>query len=156
MRSRNQTKETELSKAKETISEKQIILRDNLIRKIEETKTEKASLMKGLSIKEKEAILLEIYNRCLQLENWNKFSKLMNQTFNNLIQNIEKGYPEINQKEIVWICLFLLNITLADVALILDCQIGSLYKLKQRLAQKMNLSSTKELELALHNMSTEK
>ena len=156
LRSRNQTKETELSKAKETISEKQIILRDNLIRKIEETKTEKASLMKGLSIKEKEAILLEIYNRCLQLENWNKFSKLMNQTFNNLIQNIEKGYPEINQKEIVWICLFLLNITLADVALILDCQIGSLYKLKQRLAQKMNLSSTKELELALHNMSTEK
>ena len=127
-----------------------------LVTKIEENRVAKASALKKASIKEREAILLEIYNRCLCLENWNSFSKLMNETFNDLILNLEKDYPEINQKEIVWICLFLLRIPQLEMALIIDFQIGSLYKLKHRLAQKMNLSSTKELELTLQNMSTVK
>lgn len=156
LRKRSRKKEIELDKAKETINEKQILLRDNLIHKIAENRAEKASELKKGSVKEREVILLEIYNRCLQLENWNSFSKLMNQIFNNLILTLEKNYPEINQKEIVWVCLFLLHIPLAEMALILDCQMGSLYKLKQRVAQKMNLSSTKELELVLQRMSNEK
>lgn len=156
LRKRSRKKEMELGRAKETINEKQILLRDNLIHKIAENRAEKASELKKGSVKEREVILLEIYNRCLQLENWNSFSKLMNQTFNDLILTLEINYPELNQKEIVWVCLFLLHIPLAEMALILDCQMGSLYKLKQRVAQKMNLSSTKELELVLQRMSNEK
>jgi len=69
-----------------------------------------------------------------------------------LIYNIETNYSDINHKEIIWICLFLLDVPLTDMALILESQIGSIYKLKQRIAQKMNLSSTKELESLLKSM----
>lgn len=153
LQKRRKREELELGMAKETIAQNQSVLKQNLIRKIEENKLEKITGQKKLSAKEKEAALLEIYNRCLNLENWNQFSKMMNQTFNNLIQHLETTLPEINQKELIWICLFLLDFTLPDMALVLNFQMSSLYKLKQRVAQKMNLNSTKELEKLLLHLS---
>jgi tetratricopeptide (TPR) repeat protein len=153
LKQRNKTKEVELDKANEAITKNQTVLRQNLIRKIEEAKTEKTAILKKLSIPEKEKVLIEIYNQCLKLKYWNEFTALMNQTFNNLIVQLETHYPDINHKEITWICLFLLDVTLTDMALILESQPGSIYKLKQRVAQKMNVSSTKELESLLQNLS---
>ena len=149
---RNKTKEIALDLANETIVKNQTLLRENLILKIEETKAEKNILFKKLSIPEKEKAIIEIYIQCLKLKYWNEFMALMNQTFNNLIVQLETNYSDLNHKEITWICLFLLDVPLTDIALILDSQTGSIYKLKQRIAQKMNLSSTKELESLLKSM----
>ena len=154
LKRRNKTKEVELNKATETISKNQTLLRENLIRKIEETKAEKNVFFKKLSISEKEKILIEIYNQCLKLKYWNEFTTLMNQTFNNLIIQLETHYTDLNHKEITWICLFLLDVPLTDMVLILENQTGSIYKLKQRVTQKLNLSSTKELESVLQTMSS--
>jgi len=153
MQRRNKTQEVELDIANETIIKNHTLFRENLIRKIEEAKTEKTAILKKLSIPEKEKVLIEIYNQCLKLKYWNEFTALMNETFNNLIVQLETHYPDINHKEITWICLFLLDVTLTDMALILESQPGSIYKLKQRVAQKMNVSSTKELEYLLQNLS---
>ena len=152
LQSKSKTKDINLNKANETITKKTSLLRENLVRKIDESKTEKASLLKNKSIQEKEKAILEIYIQCLKLKKWNEYTELMNQTFENLIYNIETNYSDINHKEIIWICLFLLDVPLTDMALILESQIGSIYKLKQRIAQKMNLSSTKELESLLKSM----
>jgi len=50
--------------------------------------------------------------------------------------------------------LQLLDIPNADKMLLLDTTANSLYKLKQRLAQKMSLKSTKELDSFLRELIT--
>jgi hypothetical protein len=77
----------------------------------------------------------------------------MNHAFNNIIVSIRLAYPAITRKEITWTCLHLLDIPHADRMLLLDATSDSLYKLKQRLAHKLNLKSTKELDLYLRNMT---
>ena len=77
----------------------------------------------------------------------------MNKSFNNIITKLEARYPEINEKELLWCGLFLLGISNKDIALILDTQPTSLYKMKQRLAQKMQLAGTRELDQLLVDFS---
>jgi hypothetical protein len=45
-----------------------------------------------------------------------------------------------------------LDISNVDKALLLESTTGGLYKLKQRIAQKLNLANTKELDIYLRNM----
>jgi len=153
LRKRNKKKEQELEQAEEKLTEKQTLLKDSLIQKIEESKVLQTSSLSKISIAQREKIYKEIYMVCLHLNDWETFKKLMNQTFNNLIKSLESKYSDLNQKELIWSCLFLLEVPTNDITLILDCQLGSLYKLKQRVAQKMNLSSTRELEQILHELS---
>lgn len=153
LRVRNKGKEKQLELAEEEISKKQTLLRDGLIRKIEENKASQASNYKKAAISQRESMDKEIYNTCLHLNDWDSFKILMNQTFNNIITILETTYPDVNHKEMIWCCLFLLDIPTPDISLVLDSQPSSLYKLKQRLAQKMNLKSTKELDQLLYNLS---
>jgi len=136
LQKRNKTKKIALDLANETRIKNQTLLKKNLIRKIDEIKIEKNSQLKKLSVTEKEKILIEIYNQSLKLKCWNEFTSLMNHTFNDLISHLETNYPDLNHNEITWICLFLLDVPLTDMALILESQIGSIYKLKQRVAKK--------------------
>jgi DNA-binding CsgD family transcriptional regulator len=94
----------------------------------------------------------ELYNSCLHLNNWAGFVQLMNHTFNNLISTLQTNYPDITHKEITWCCLFLLHVPTPEVLLLLDYKQDSLYKLKQRLVQKMNLKNTKELDNLLEDL----
>ncbi|MDD4993154.1 MAG: tetratricopeptide repeat protein [Paludibacter sp.] len=153
LRNRNKGKEKELEQVEEKLNEKQVLLRDSLIQKIDEAKLSKATLYKKASLKERELMDKELYNNFLHVNDWEMFKKLMDKTFNNLITNLENKYTDINRKEMIWCCLFLLDVSNTDIALILDTQPGSLYKLKQRLTQKMNLNSTKEFNQLLKEFS---
>jgi ethanolamine ammonia-lyase large subunit len=66
---------------------------------------------------------------------------------------LQLEYPTITQKEITWSCLHLLNIPNADRMMLLNTTAEGLYKLKQRLAKKLNLKNTKELDSFLHEMA---
>ena len=153
LRKRNKGKEKELEEAEEQINEKQNSLVDSLIQKIEETRTLQAAVYKKATIPQREQMDKELYNICLHVNDWDAFKRLMNKTFNNIITTLESNYSEITRKEQIWCCLFLLDIRTQDMALILDTQPGSLYKLKSRLTQKLNLKSTRELDQLLKEKS---
>jgi tetratricopeptide (TPR) repeat protein len=153
LRKRNKGKEKELEQVEEKLNEKQLLLKDSLIQKLEEARKLNAALYKKSSLKERESLDKELYNNCLHVNDWDVFKKVMNKTFNNIINNLENKCDDINHKEMIWCCLYLLDISTPDIALILDTQPGSLYKLKQRITQKMNLTNTKEFNQLLKDMS---
>ena len=131
-------------------------LKNNFIQKIEESKSFHMDEYRKSPLAKREAMDKEVYNVCLHLNDWKVFSESMNRTFNNTVSFLEKTYPDITRKEITWCCLYLLNIHSGDMALVLDCKPESLYKLKQRLAQKMKLKTTLELNQLLKERSVSK
>jgi len=156
LRKRNKGKEKQLEEAEVQINRKQTLLIDSLLQKIEETRAMYAVNYKKASPDQREQMDREMYNACMHVNEWDSFKKLMNRTFNDIVDVLEKTYSDITRKEIIWSCLFLMAIPTPDIALILDSQTASLYKLKQRLAQKMNLKGTKELEQLLRSLSERK
>ena len=156
LRNRSRKKQLKLEKTEEKLTEKQLFLKDSLIQKLEENRILQAANYKKANLKERELISKEIFNTSLHLDDWEAFKKLMNKTFNNLVSELETRSPEINHKEIIWCCLFLLDIPTNDIIILLECQQRSLYTMKQRLTQKLKLSTTAELEQLLHNLSEDK
>jgi tetratricopeptide (TPR) repeat protein len=154
LRKRNKGKEKQLIEAEVQLTQKQSLLIDSLIQKIEEKRSQQTSLYKKSSLAEREQMLKELYNSNLYLNDWNQFKQLMNKIFNNLISNLEQDCNEITHKEYIWACLYLLNIPTPEILLVLELQTSSLYKLKQRLAQKLKLKSTKNLDQLLKQLST--
>jgi len=133
---------------------KQALLKESLIKKIEENKLIKSAAYKKATIAERELIDKGIYTFCLHLDNWNAFEKLMNETFNNLFVVLREKSIDINKKELILCSLMLLDVPTQEMTIILECQQASLYKLKQRLVQKLKLSGSKELEQLLHSLSS--
>jgi len=156
LRQRNKGKEKQLVEAELQLTEKQLNLKNNFIQKIEESKSLHMEEYRKSPLAKREAMDKEVYNVCLHLNDWKVFSESMNRTFNNTVSFLEKTYPDITRKEITWCCLYLLNIHSGDMALVLDCKPESLYKLKQRLAQKMKLKTTLELNRLLKERSVSK
>lgn len=155
LRLRNKRKEERLKITEEKLSTKQGILKENLTQKIEEMRLAQNPQFKKANISERESMTKEVYEICLHTNEWDLFKKLMNQTFNNIINHLEQNFKDLNRKELYWCCFYLLNLPNADIALILDSQTASLYKLKQRITQKLNMKSTKELEQYLIDISSE-
>lgn len=149
LRKRDKGKEKQLYEAEMIINEKQVFLIDNLKQLIIDQRNDQASKYKKASLVEREQMNRELYIKCLHFDDWGRFRKLMNSTFDNIILYFESNHPELTKKELMWCCLFLLDIPNPDIALILNSQPASLYKLKQRLTQKMSLTSTKELDKLL-------
>ena len=145
--------EVQLEDVAVKLTEKQNLLIDSLIQKIEETRTLHSSLYKKATISQREQMDKELYNTCLHLNDWEAFKKLMNKTFNNLFAILESNYSDVTRKDFIWCCLFLLDVPTNDLVLVLDIQPVSLYKLKQRLTQKLNLNNVKELELFIKSKS---
>jgi hypothetical protein len=153
LRKRNKGKEIELHEAEVQINKKQSLLITNLQLKIQETRDQQAFAYKKASPAQRTQMDKELYIASLHTNDWPVFKKLMNSTFNNMIDVLEKTYPDVTTKEMTWACLTLLDITTPDIALILDSQPGSMYKLKQRLTQKLQLKSTKELDQLIQNIA---
>jgi len=157
LRQRNKGKEKQLEEIEGQLevqlNEKQNILVDSLIQKIEETRISQAAVYKKATLAQRELMDKELYNTCLHVNDWEAFKRIMNKTFNDIITNLEINNSDITRKELMWCCLFLLNIPTPDMALVLESQPSSLYKLKQRLTQKMNLKSTKDLDQLLKDKS---
>jgi len=149
---RNRLKKVQLDVYKQRLSHKQKIVAQSLTKKIEETKAIQADKRKNTSVGQRIKLDKELYNTCLHLNNWDEFVAEMNQSFNQIVDKLQLNYPGISQKEIVLCCLQLIDIPHNDKILLLECTSDSLYKLKQRLAQKMNLSSTKKLDLFLEEL----
>jgi tetratricopeptide (TPR) repeat protein len=149
---RNRLKKVQLDVYKQRLNHKQKVVAQSLTKKIEETKAIQANKRKNTSADQRIKLDKELYNTCLHLNNWDKFVAEMNQSFNQIVDKLQLNYPGISHKEIVLCCLQLIDIPHNDKILLLECTSDSLYKLKQRLAQKMNLSSTKKLDLFLEEL----
>ena len=149
---RNKLKREQLDAFKMQLNSKQEFVSQALTKKIEETRTLQADLRKNASADERERLDRELYRNALHLNNWDDFNREMNHAFNNIIVSLKSNYPTINQKEIIWCCFHLLDIPHSDRMLLLEASSDSLYKLKQRLAQKLNLNTTKDLDLFLRNL----
>jgi len=149
---RNKLKKIRLELFKQQLSEKQEFVSLNLSKKIEDTKASQLEMRRNAFPQEKVRLNKEMYNNILHLDDWPKFKQEMNHTFNQIVDRLELDYSGISKREIIWCCLQLLDIPNADKMLLLDTTANSLYKLKQRLAQKMSLKSTKELDSFLREL----
>ena len=147
---RNKQKKQQLSIVKDELNQKQQHVSKSLSKKIEENKASHIIKQK----KSKPELVKLLYNNTLHLDNWQEFKFEMNHTFNQIIDKLEKEYPEITQRELIWCCLHLLEIPNSDRIDILDTTTDGLYKLKQRLAKKVKLKSTKELDDLLKQIIT--
>jgi hypothetical protein len=153
LRKRTKGKEKQLEEVEVQLIQKQNLLIDSLIQKIEEKRTAQATAYKKATLTERDQMVKELYNSNLHLNDIIPFKKLMDKTFNNLISKLEKDYIDIAHKECVWVCLYLLNVPTPEILIVLELQTTSLYKLKQRLARKLKLKSTKELDQLLIELS---
>jgi tetratricopeptide (TPR) repeat protein len=149
---RNRHKRELLEVYKIQLNKKQEFVTQKLSQKIEEARTLQTDIRKNATADERVKLDIELYNNALYLNNWDDFNREMNHAFNNIVSVLNAEFPTITRKEIIWCCLHLLDIPHTDRMLLLEASSDSLYKLKQRLAQKLNLESTKELDPFLKTM----
>ena len=150
---RNKLKKAKLNELKEQLIHKQVFFSQNLSKKLEELRDSQAEERKNASPEERIRLDKELYEKCLHLNNWDAFVCEMNHAFNNIVDILQREYPAITRKEIIWSCLQLLNIPNSDRMMLLNATSEGLYKLKQRLAKKLNLKNTKELDSFLHEIA---
>jgi len=150
---RNKLKKEQLNVFKVQLSSKQEYVSQTLTKKIEETRALQVDLRKNATAEEREQLDKELYRNALHLNNRDDFNREMNHAFNNIIVSLKLNYPTITQKELNWCCFHLLDIPHSDRMLLLEATSDSLYKLKQRLAHKLNLNTTKDLDLFLRNLT---
>jgi tetratricopeptide (TPR) repeat protein len=151
---RSKHRKNQLEIYKQELTNKQTFVSQNLSNKMEEVRGLQKGLRKSASAEDREKLDRELYEKSLHLSDWNAFSLEMNHAFNNIVDRLLDKYPDITRKEITWCCLHLLDIPNADRILLLNATEQSLYKLKQRLAQKLNLKSTKELDRFIKELAT--
>ncbi|MFT3751504.1 MAG: hypothetical protein QM800_00995 [Paludibacter sp.] len=152
---RNGLKKKQLEDYKKELTQKQEFVTQSLSKKIADARESQAETRRNASAEERAKLDKELYEKCLRLSNWETFSCEMNHAFNQIVDALQTDYIGITQKEIIWCCLHLLDVPNADRILLLNATTDSVYKLKQRLAQKMNLKSTKELDAELKRISNQ-
>ena len=146
---RNAFKRHQLDEYKQLMNSKQEFVSKGLSSKIEETKAFQTEMRKNALPEERDKLDKELYDTCLHLNDWELFTQGMNHAFNHIVNTLQVECPAITRKEITWCCLYLLDIPHTDKMLLLDATSEGLYKQKQRLAHKMNLKTTKELDTFL-------
>jgi tetratricopeptide (TPR) repeat protein len=151
---RNKLKKSQLGSFKQQLNLKQEFVSQGLIKKVDDAKALQADERKNATPEEKIKLYKGLYNSVLHLNDWDAFKQEMNHAFNQIVDRLESEYTGITKKEIIWCCLQLLDIPTVDRMLLLDATSDSLYKLKQRLAHKMILKSTKELDAMLKRLAT--
>ncbi|MDD3079862.1 MAG: tetratricopeptide repeat protein [Paludibacter sp.] len=138
--------EEKIVQVTQELHQKHDLLKASLLQKIEDTRSLQMNKYKKASVPEREIMDKVIYHTCLHINNWKEFSGLMNYTFNNIVDFLEKKFPGLSKREIIYCCLTLLDFSTYDMTLVLECQTVSLYKLRQRIVQKMGMENTKELD----------
>ena len=128
---------------------------DVLKQKIDDTKNKHAELRRKATSAEREEMIKQHYTELLHLDNWNKFTREMCPMFGNLTLKLETDYPALTHKEIIWCCLYLLDIPQADILTIIEYKPASYSKFKQRLAKKFKLNDATELNDFLHRKASE-
>lgn len=149
---RNKIRKQELDGYKTELNKKQVFVSQSISKKIEDSKAIQAVTRMHALPNDRIKLDKEVYNNSLHINNWDVFTCEMNHAFNGIIDKLQANYPALSRKEISWCCLQLLNISSADRILILETTTEGLYKMKQRIAQKLNLKSAKELDAFLNEI----
>lgn len=131
--------------------QKQESLIDKLNQELQQTRSRYQEEWKDANFLQREAITLRIYKEVLLFESPNEFINKMNIILNGVPNKLQAEYPNINYNDILWSCLFLLDIQTNDICLIMNYKPTSLYKLKQRLYKKIGFESAKDLEQMLQS-----
>ena len=147
---RKEQKHREAEIYKTELEKKNELMLLDLTDEMERTRTKYSAAWKKSDFQQREEINKKIYNEVLHFEDEDAFIKKMNKVLNNLPQKLKNDYPGISYKDILWCCLFILQIPTPDMCLILNYTPNSLYKFKQRLVKKLGFGNTNELEQMLH------
>ena len=145
-RRNKQKQDVQIKQVQSILVQKQNILVEELKQKIEHEKLKQADIRKKATQTERDALTLKLYESTLHLNNWKEFSRLMNYTFNNVVSTLENSDIDIKKNDIIWCCLYLLDVPHAESIIVLNVSSGSLYKIKQRLALKLHLNGAKMLD----------
>jgi len=151
---RSMIKKQELKNYKIELNSKQAFVSKSISKKIEDSKAIHAATRKHALPSDRIKLDKEVYNYCLHINNWEVFAFEMNHAFSNIVDKLQTKQPTLSHKEINWCCLHLLNVSNADRILLLETTTEGLYKMKQRIAQKLNLKSTKDLNSFLKEIIT--
>ena len=127
------------------------MLRESLKELIDKNKALKSNGKKNADVLLSDEAVFEIYNQALQLNDYALFSQKINAAYNNMVCELAIKFPAINQKEMLYCCFVLLDIPQNHAMVLLETTSNGLYKIRQRLAQKLELSSTRELDHFLKN-----
>jgi len=149
---RSKLRKLEIKNYKQELNSKQVFVSQSISNKIEELKFIQTETRKQTQPADREKLSKELYNNALHIDDWDLFSSEMNHAFNNIVSKLETDHQTLSRKEICWCCLHLLDISNTDRVLLLETTTEGLYKLKQRVAQKLNLINTKELDIYLRNI----
>lgn len=112
---------------------------DTLLKKIEDKKSAMANKRKNLIPDAKNELDRKIYNDILHYDDNAYFHKQMDAVSNNLISKLRSRYPSLTNRELCWVCLYLLRIPQSDILLLLDYKQEAFKKMKVRLIKKLNL-----------------
>jgi tetratricopeptide (TPR) repeat protein len=149
---RNKIRKQELEGYKTELNSKQIFVSQSISKKIEDSKAIHAVIRKNALPNDRIKLDKEVYNNSLHINDWKIFTYEMNHAFNNIVDKIHANHPILTSKEISWCCLHLLNIPTADRVFLLETTTEGLYKMKQRIAQKLDLKSGKDLDAFLKDI----
>lgn len=84
--------------------------------------------------------------------NWENFAHYFQQVHKDFNQNVTKKYPEVTPNELRLISLVKMNLSIKEMANILNISVPGVKKARQRLRKKMNLSTQDSLEIAVLNI----
>jgi len=129
--------------------------RDAFLHKLEAVKAEQVHVRKKATLAEKQMLDRKIYDELLHFNDIDFFYHEMDTVLNNLVTKIKTRHPMLTEKEISWCCLYLLQVPTTDIYLLLDYKVESLKKMRQRLAQKLNLSGVSDLNNFLQDIHAE-
>jgi len=81
--------------------------------------------------------------------NWENFANYFQQVHKDFNQNATRSYPDITPNELRLISLVKMNLSIKEMANILNISVAGVKKARQRLRKKMNLSTKDSLEVAV-------
>lgn len=81
--------------------------------------------------------------------NWDNFASYFQQVHKDFNQNVVQKYPEVTPNELRLISLVKMNLSIKEMANILNISVAGVKKARQRLRKKMNLNTKDSLERAV-------
>jgi tetratricopeptide (TPR) repeat protein len=122
---------------------------------IKERRDEVMSNLKNNNPEFRRKLLNKLYGEVIHFNDKIYFKKEMDAIMNNLYSKLESRYPELKEKEIQWACLYELNVSRDDIMDLLDFNLESYKKMRQRFAQKTGVQYIKSIDDLLENILTE-
>ena len=151
-----QTEEKHIRRKAEIRKEHILMKSEALKGKIEKIKSEKIQEKRPVSITEREFQTRKIYENLLHLSDTEFFFDEMNSLFNNLVTKLKDRYPGLNNKELIWCCLYLLEVPTHDMLILLEYKTdNSLKRMKNRLSEKVSVENASLLGNLLFEIISE-